>query len=52
MDSNNDFDIIDIQDKIKKIKVFINSLDKNKYQDIIDSMNNIILEYEDDIKKN
>ena len=51
MDSNNDFDIIDIQDKIKKIKVFINSLDKNKHQDIIDSMNNIILEYEDDMKK-
>ena len=51
MDSNNDFDIIDIQDKIKKIKVFINSLDKNKHHDIIDSMNNIILEYEDDMKK-
>jgi hypothetical protein len=52
MDTNNIDDIWDIQDKIKNIKVFINSLDKTKHQGIIDSMNNLILEYEDDMKKN
>lgn len=51
MDDNTIADIWDIQDKIKSTKVFINSLDKNKYQDIINNMNNLILEYEDDIKK-
>jgi len=52
MDTNNIDDIADIQDKIKNIKVFINSLEENKHRDIIDSMNNLILEYEDDMKKN
>ena len=51
MDDNTIADIWDIQDKIKSIKIFINSLDKTKYQDIINNMNNLILEYEDDIKK-
>tara|TARA_R100000951_G_scaffold11774_1_gene9643 strand:- start:531 stop:692 length:162 start_codon:yes stop_codon:yes gene_type:complete len=51
MDDNNIADIWDIQDKIKSTKVFINSLDKTKYQDVIDRMNNLILDYEDDIKK-
>ena len=51
MDDNTIADIWDIQDKIKSTKIFINSLDKTKYQDIINNMNNLILEYEDDIKK-
>jgi len=51
MNNTNIDNIWDIQDKIKNIKVFINSLDKNKHQDIIDSMNNLILEYESDMKK-
>ena len=52
MDDNTIADLWDIQDKIKNIKVFINSLDKTKNQDIIKNMNNLILEYEDDMKKN
>ena len=51
MDDNTIADIWDIRDKIKSTKIFINSLDKTKYQDIINNMNNLILEYEDDIKK-
>ena len=51
MDDNTIADIWDIQDKIKSTKIFINSLDKTKYQDIINNMNNLILEYEGDIKK-
>lgn len=51
MNDNTIVDIWDIQDKIKNIKVFINSLDKTKYPDIISNMNNLILEYEDDMKK-
>lgn len=51
MDDNTIADIWDIQDKIKSTKVFINSLDKTKYNSIIKDMNNLILEYEDYIKK-
>jgi len=51
---DNLYDIWDIEDKIKKIRIFIKSLEESKnegYEGIVKGMNEMIKEYEEEIKQ-